>query len=368
VLFALAELFVPRFGALNVFTYITVRAALAGGISFGFSLLAGPRAIAMLRALKAGAPLRDATYFALHERHQSKEGVPTMGGLLMLSAILLSVFLCGRWDNRLLWVGVIMLTTMGALGFADDYLKLRRKNSGGLRARQKLLAQVGLGIVVGMYLYWSPVTSSPYLPGQLELPFLKSAFLPLGILYIPFAACITVGASNGVNLTDGLDGLAIGSLVLAAGAYTGMAYLAGRVDFANYLYITYVPGAGEICVFTAAVIGAGLGFLWFNAHPAQVIMGDTGALALGGALAAVAMLIKQELLLLVVGGIFVLESLSVMIQVASYRWRGGKRVFRMAPLHHHYELLGWSETQVTVRFWIVGALCAFVSLATLKLR
>lgn len=366
MIYALAAWLVEYVTPLNALTYITTRSALAGATAFLLCILCGPRTIAMLRALKAGAPLRDAQYFALHDRHQSKEGTPTMGGLLMLAAIVVATLLWGRLTNRLLWVALAVLAALGTVGFLDDYLKLTRRGSKGLSARQKLAAQVAIGAVLGVYLFAVPV--APALGAQLELPFIKHAFVPLGVLYIPFAMCVTVSTSNGVNLTDGLDGLAIGALILAVSAYGGMAYLVGRTDFARYLYITHVPGAGEIAVFAAAIVGAGMGFLWFNAHPAQMFMGDTGALALGGALGTIALLVRQELLLIVVGGLFVIEALSVVLQVASYRWRGGKRVFRMAPLHHHFELLGWSETQVTVRFWIIAALCAMASLATLKLR
>lgn len=363
---AIASWLVPFFSPVNALTYITTRAAFAGATAFLFCVLLGPRTINMLRALRAGAHLREAKWFALHERHQAKEGTPTMGGLLMLAAIVCATLLWGRLTNRLIWVALLTLVALGTIGFADDYRKLTDRSSGGLRVRDKLLAQVAVGLVLGLYLFWFPV--APDVGAQLEMPFLKSVFLPLGLAYIPFAMLVTVGTSNGVNLTDGLDGLAVGALIVACGAYAGMAYLVGRTDFARYLYITHVPGAGEVTVFAAAIVGAGLGFLWFNAHPAQVIMGDTGSLALGGALGTIALLVKQELLLVIVGGLFVIESLSVIIQVVSYRYRGGKRVFRMAPLHHHFELLGWSETQVTVRFWIIAALCAMASLATLKLR
>ena len=364
MLYALAQALVPWFTPLNAATYITTRAALSGATAFLVCLLFMPRFIATLRALKAGAPLRDAKFFILRERHEAKEGIPTMGGLLMLAAIALATLLWGNLSTSLIWLALAMLVGLGAVGFVDDYLKLTRGD--GLRMKQKLIAQVILGLLLGAYLYQHPV--APEVGSQLELPFIKNAYLPLGLLYVPFAMLVTVGASNAVNLTDGLDGLAVGALIMAAAAYTGMTYLSGRVDFAKYLYVTHVPNAGELTVFTAAMAGAGLGFLWYNAHPAQIFMGDAGSLSLGGALGTMALLCKQELLLVVVGGLFVLEALSVLVQVASYRWRGGKRVFRMAPLHHHCELLGWSETQVTVRFWIIAALCGMTALATLKLR
>ena len=366
MLYAVANWLVPYFSPANALTYITSRAMFAGATAFLLCLLLGPRFIATLRAVRAGAPLREAKDFALHDRHQAKEGTPTMGGLLMVGSIVAATLLWARLSNRLIWITLAGLCSLAVIGFVDDYLKLTRRSSGGLRARDKFAAQLVVGLGLGWYLFLYPV--APEVGAQLELPFVKDVFLPLGMGYIPFAMCVTVGTSNGVNLTDGLDGLAVGALVVAAGAYAGMAYLVGRSDFAGYLYVTHVNGASEMTVFAAALMGACFGFLWYNAHPAQLFMGDTGSLAVGGALGVLALVIKQELLLLVVGGLFVLESLSVVIQVASYRWRGGKRVFRMAPLHHHFELLGWSEMQVVIRFWIIAALCAFASLATLKLR
>ncbi len=366
MVYALASRLVDYFSPLNALTYITSRAMFAGVTAFLFCLAFGPRFIAMLRAVRAGAPLRDAKDFALHDRHQAKEGTPTMGGLLMLGGILVAALLWCRLSNRLVWVAILTLASLGAIGFWDDYLKLTRRSGGGMRAAHKLAAQMCVGLVLGAYLYWYPV--APNIGPQLELPFLKDVFLPLGAGYIPFAMCVTVGASNGVNLTDGLDGLAVGALIVAGAAYAGLAYLVGRSDFAGYLYVTHVTGAGEVTVFATALVGAALGFLWYNAHPAQLFMGDTGSLAVGGALGVIALLIKQELLLVIVGGLFVLETVSVALQVASYRWRGGKRIFRMAPLHHHFELLGWSEMQVVIRFWIIAVFCAAVSLATLKLR
>ncbi len=243
---------------------------------------------------------------------------------------------------------------------------MRKKRSLGLTARLKFTAQIILGLALGIYLYFNPVNIE--YGTKIALLFFKNIYIPLGWLYVPFVILVIVGASNAVNLTDGLDGLAVGSVTMAALAYTGMAYLVGRIDFTRYLFITHVGGAGELTIFCAAIAGAGLGFLWYNAHPAEIFMGDTGALALGGALGAVAILIKQELLLVVVGGLFVLEAMSVIIQVLSYKLRGGQRVFKMAPLHHHFELFGWSETKVTIRFWIIAAIFALLSLSTLKVR
>jgi len=302
----------------------------------------------------------------LHKIHQSKAGTPTMGGLLIIGSVSASTLLWANLSNRLVLITLFCMLWLGAVGFLDDYIKMRKKRSLGLTAKLKFLAQIALGLALGVYLYFEPVNLE--YGTKVAILFFKNIYLPLGMLYIVFVVLIIVGASNAVNLTDGLDGLAAGSVIMAALAYTGMAYLVGRADFTRYLFITHVVGAGELTIFLAAVAGAGLGFLWYNAHPAEVFMGDTGALALGGALGTVAILIKQELLLVIVGGLFVLEAASVIIQVLSYKLRGGKRVFKMAPLHHHFELTGWSETKVTVRFWILAAIFALLSLATLKVR
>jgi phospho-N-acetylmuramoyl-pentapeptide-transferase len=266
------------------------------------------------------------------------------------------------------FVQLALLATiwMGVLGFVDDYLKVIKKRPKGMIGRVKMTGQVGFGILLASILM--STRTADVSETSITLPFLKDILLDLGVFYVPLVVCVVAGASNAVNLTDGLDGLAIGLVALTFGGFGALAYLTGNTVFADYLNIIYMPGAGELTIYCGSVVGAGLGFLWFNAHPARIFMGDTGSLALGGALGTVALLIKRELLLVVMGGIFVLEAVSVMLQVASYRWRGGKRIFRMAPLHHHFELSGWSETQTVVRFWIVGILLLLLSMSTIKLQ
>jgi phospho-N-acetylmuramoyl-pentapeptide-transferase len=312
-----------------------------------------------LRALQGRAAVREDTPVT----HQMKVGTPSMGGLLILGSIVVPVLLWGDLGNR--YVQLVLATTlcMGGLGFLDDYLKLVRRE--GLGGRYKLTAQVLVGLGVGCVLYFFPL--QPEFSTQTSVPFLKNVNPDLGILYILFVAIVITGSSNAVNLADGLDGLAIGLCALAFLAYAGLAYVTGNRIFADYLNILYLRGGGEVTVFCMAAVGAALGFLWYNTHPAEMFMGDTGSLALGGALGAVAVLVKKELLLILIGGVLVAEALSVMIQVSSYRWRR-KRVFRMAPLHHHFELMGWPETKIVVRFWIIAALLVMLSLSTIKLQ
>jgi len=494
MLYYLALLLRPHVGALNAFTYHTVRAGGAALTGFALCLLVGPRLIEGLRALKVGQYIKTEHVADLHALHKDKAGTPTMGGTLIILSTVLSLALWGSWTNRLLWVAVGVLCMMGAVGFLDDYIKLRRKHNSGLSARAKLAGQILTGGLLGLYLVFNPITMGPShlhrgdvldwtglvatlraqedleapspaqriwqrmdpalrqhlralpletpleavekvrvledlsrilrqpdlydpalwertsingevaallergLPGltaretgrlnrmlleaalpeavaksprrlhtQVEVPGFKNLLIPLGPFYILFVILILVATSNAVNLTDGLDGLAAGASVVSLLTYTGIAYVVSRSDWSAYLYLIYVPEASELTVFGAALLGTGLGFLWFNAHPAEVFMGDTGSLALGGVLGAMAILTKQELLLPVVAGLFVLEAMSVVIQVASFKLTG-RRVFRMAPLHHHFELLGWNETQVTVRFWIIAILFALMSLGALKLR
>jgi len=478
----------------NVFTYHTVRAGGAAVTAFLVSLIIGPTIIRLLRSLKIGQYIRKEHVADLHALHKSKAGTPTMGGALIILAALVSLAFWGRFTNRLLILAILVMTLLGAVGFLDDYLKLRRKHNQGLSAKAKIAGQIIIGISMGLYLVYSPIavsatylashdirdwdkfeeallqadTENPttpvdrlvymmsdparalivdatleqpwisedranilrgleaplrrydlydpaawqgtepseearalleYAPSKLserellrlnrllieaalpdlvvqsppdmhtkvEIPGLKMVLLPLGFMYAAFVLIVIVGSSNAVNLTDGLDGLAIGASIISLLAYTGIAYVVSRADWSQYLFLIHVPEASELTVFGGAMLGAGLGFLWFNSHPAEVFMGDTGSLALGGALGTMAILTKQELLLVVVGGLFVLEALSVIVQIVSFKLRG-KRVFRMAPLHHHFELLGWSESKVTVRFWIIAILFALLSLATLKLR
>ncbi|MCC6698461.1 MAG: phospho-N-acetylmuramoyl-pentapeptide-transferase [Candidatus Hydrogenedentes bacterium] len=479
---------------LNVLTYHTVRAGGAAVTAFLISLIIGPTVIRLLRSLKIGQYIRKEHVADLHALHKSKAGTPTMGGALIILAALSSLALWGRFTNRLLLVAIGAMVLLSAVGFLDDYTKLRRKHNQGLSAKAKFAGQILVGLFMGSYLLYNPIAVSatylashdildwpafaamlrqapsseaptpagrvvsflpestrnlvaetangsawdaeqksevlqgmetvlrrqdlydttlwegvplteegnmllrygtaklterevlrlnrllleaafpdvieqtpPNMHTKIEIPGLKMALIPLGALYVLFVLTIIVSSSNAVNLTDGLDGLAIGASIISLLAYTGIAYVVSRADWSSYLYLIHVPEASELTVFGAALLGAGLGFLWFNSHPAEVFMGDTGSLALGGALGTMAILTKQELLLIVVGGLFVLEAGSVILQVLSFKLRG-KRVFKMAPLHHHFELLGWSESKVTVRFWIIAIIFALMSLATLKLR
>jgi phospho-N-acetylmuramoyl-pentapeptide-transferase len=297
----------------------------------------------------------------LYQYHLHKEGTPTSGGLLIIFSTLISSFLFCDPLNPYVILGMFSLIFLGLVGYYDDYLKVQRGKK-GLRKRYKLLFQAIWGLILGGYLYLKP----DYEP-LLELPFFKEMLLNLGITYIFFTILVVMATSNAVNLTDGLDGLAIGSVIIAAGAYAVMAYLAGHSKLSAYLFISYVPGAGELSIFLTALIGASVGFLWYNAYPAEIFMGDSGSLALGGAIATVAVIIKKELLLLIIGGLFVIETISVLIQVVSFRFRG-KRVFYIAPIHHHFQIKGWPEPKIIVRFWILSAIFALLSLLTLKIR
>ena len=495
MLYYLAIEFRDAFTILNVFTYHTVRAGGAALTGFVICLLIGPLMIRWLRALKVGQYIRQEHVADLHALHQGKTGTPTMGGSLIIVAAVITLALWGRLSNPLLLVAMGVLVGLGAVGFMDDFIKLRRKHNQGLSAKAKFLGQIAIGLALGAYAVYNPITTSattvntadiddwdafvqtfydkgvndggepagmfwrqlqPELRGliaqavddpqrsrqlrpellgainrtlandadlvnrsvwegvtlspeaeellaggaesiegrdrqrlnrllfeaafprlvdaspstphtMLGIPGFKDWLIPLGVFYILFALLVIVASSNAVNLTDGLDGLAIGASIVSVLTYTGIAYVVSRADWSDYLFLTYVPEASELTVFGAALLGTGLGFLWYNAHPAEVFMGDTGSLALGGAIGAMAILTKQELLLLVVGGLFVVEGASVILQVASYKLRG-QRVFRMAPLHHHFELQGWSETKVTIRVWILAIIFALMSLSTLKLR
>lgn len=349
------------FHGFNVFRYITFRAAYALVTALLLSFLVGPWLIAKLRRWK----MRDEGREDAPDSHQAKGGTPTMGGLLILFCIVIPTLLWADLTNRYIWIALGATTWLGAVGFADDYLKKIRHRSLGLVAGEKFGGQILLGILVGVILLLWPL--DPAFITRTNLLFLKNYLLELGWFYIPFVVIVIVGASNAVNLTDGLDGLAVGIVLFAAAAYAGMCYVVGNIKIAEYLNVTFLRGSGELTVFCATMIGASLGFLWFNAHPAEVFMGDTGALALGGALGTVAVLIKQELLLLIVGGVFVMEALSVILQVGSFKLTG-KRIFRMSPLHHHFELLGWSESKIVVRFWILAMIFALLALSTLKIR
>jgi len=345
----------------NVFRYITVRAAYAAVTALVLSLILGPPLIRRLRAFKIKQTIRQdgpATHF-------TKEGTPTMGGLLILVAIVVPTLLWANLTNEFIWIVLLSTVWLGSIGFLDDYLRVVKKHPKGLRGRYKLAAQILLGLVVGLIIYFHPAQEE--MAGWTNVPFLKDMSLYFGPFYVLFVILVITGSSNAVNLSDGLDGLAIGMVIFVALAFGALSYVTGHVKFANYLNIYYIEGAGELSVYCGAVMGASLGFLWFNCHPADVFMGDTGALALGGALGTVAVLIKRELLLVIVGGLFVIEALSVMMQVASFKLRG-RRMFKMAPIHHHFELLGWPESRVVVRFWIVAALLALITITTVKLQ
>jgi len=346
-----------QFGGFNVFRYITFRTAAATLTALFLSFLIGPWLIRRLNALRVGQPIRE-----IGPDHESKEGTPTMGGLLVLTSLIVSVLLWSDLTNRLVWIVLGLTVGYGILGFVDDYQKVTQGHSGGISARMKLFWQTLLALFVGLAIYTDPSFDS-----ELAVPFFKDFTPNIGVFYVPLAAFIIVAASNGVNLTDGLDGLAIGPVMIAAGTFLLLAYAAGHSRIAEYLAIKYVPGSGQLAIFCGALVGGALGFLWFNAFPADLFMGDVGSLALGGALGTIAVLIRQEILLAVVGGVFVVETLSVIIQVASFKLRG-KRVFRMAPIHHHYEELGWAEQKIVVRFWIVSIILGLVALSSLKLR
>ncbi|MDA8016240.1 MAG: phospho-N-acetylmuramoyl-pentapeptide-transferase [Thermoanaerobaculia bacterium] len=348
-------------GVFNVFRYITFRTAGAVVTALLLSILLGPWFIATLRKLSVGQNIREVG----PESHLVKAGTPTMGGLLILASIATATLLWADIKNLpvLLALGVTVL--FGLIGFYDDYIKVQKKRNLGLTSRAKFLLQAGVAGAAAVALLNLP--ESYAFDSSLTFPFLKEATLQLGWVYVPFVMFVLVGSSNGVNLTDGLDGLAIGATLMAAATYAVFTYVAGNKIAAEYLQLTYLPGAAEVTVFCGALAGASLGFLWFNCHPAEVFMGDVGSLALGGAVSMVAVLSKQELLLALVGGVFVMETGSVILQVGSYKLTG-KRIFRMAPLHHHFELKGWTEPKIIVRFWILAVLFALLSLATLKLR
>jgi phospho-N-acetylmuramoyl-pentapeptide-transferase len=346
----------------NVFKYITFRAAMASLTAFVISLVLAPMIIRWLRELNFGQNIRRDHVEALYDLHKHKQGTPTMGGVLIILAIGLSTLLWADILNQYIVLTLISFLWLGFVGFVDDYIKVVKKRNLGLTAKKKLLGQVILGVIVGIYIMvFTPI------PTTISVPFIKSFAVNLGIFYLLFIVLVIVSATNAVNLTDGLDGLAIGCTVMAAIAYSALSYISGNVNFSEYLNVFYLPGSGELAVFCAAMIGAGLGFLWFNSYPATVFMGDTGSLALGGGIGVVAVFIKKELLLFVVGGIFVIEAFSVVLQVLWFKTTK-KRLFLMSPLHHHFQLLGWAESKITIRFWIIAIVMALFSLATLKLQ
>jgi phospho-N-acetylmuramoyl-pentapeptide-transferase len=345
----------------NVFRYITFRAAMATLTAMVLSFIVGPMLIRRLKKFRVGQVIRAEG----PSSHRAKEGTPTMGGILIVTAITFSVLLWADLTNRYTWFAVSSLLAFGLVGFIDDYLKLTRNHAKGMIGRIKLILQFVIALAIGLILL--QLSGGSETITRVSMPFFKDVMPNLGWLYLMFCMAVIVGACNAVNLTDGLDGLAIGAVLIASGTFTILCYIAGNAIVSNYLNIVNVRGTGELTIFCAAMVGSSLGFLWFNAHPAQVYMGDIGALGLGGAIGTIAVLIKQELLLLLVGGLFVIEALSVIIQVASYKLTG-KRVFKMAPFHHHFELLGWSESKIVVRFWIIAFIFTLLSLSTLKLR
>ena len=345
----------------NLFRYITFRAGFAFATALVFGFVFGQPLINLLRRKQGkGQPIREDG----PESHFAKAGTPTMGGLLILSALVLSTLLWARLDNPYVWIVLLVTLAFGLIGFADDYAKVTRQSSNGVSSRVRFVA----GLVIAALAAYAAARFHPVeLTNQLAVPLFKDALINLGYFFVPFGMVVIVGAANAVNLTDGLDGLAVMPVMIAAGTLGVIAYFVGNFNFAEYLGVYYVPGTGEILVFAAALFGGGLGFLWYNAPPAAVFMGDTGALALGGALGAIAVCIKHEIVLAIVGGLFVVEALSVIIQVLYYK-RTGKRVFLMAPIHHHFEKIGWSESQIVIRFWIISLILAMIGLATLKVR
>ena len=380
----LANLLSAEVRGFSALTYITLRSVLACATAMAIALAIGPRMIRWLITMKIGQEVRSDG----PQSHLSKQGTPTMGGAMVLTAIAISTLLWADLSNRFVWVVLFVMIGFGAIGWVDDYRKVVHKNPKGMSAKEKLFWQAAIGLIASTYLAFAvsaPSTSKIFnliflwvqsgftndLPSKADLivPFFKNVAYPLGVFgFISLTWLVIVGTSNAVNLTDGLDGLAIMPVVMVGSALAVFAYVVGRVDYSRYLLFPYIPGAGELMVFCGAMAGAGLGFLWFNAYPARVFMGDVGALSLGASLGTIAVIVRQEIVLVVMGGVFVAETLSVMIQVGYFKYSKGKRVFRMAPLHHHFELSGWQENHVVIRFWIVTMFLVLAGLSTLKLR
>jgi len=348
-----------EYSFLNVFRYITFRTIYATITALVICFVFGPWLIRKLQSLRVGQTIRGDG----PETHLAKEGTPTMGGVLIIFAVVISTLLWANLTVDYIWLAVMVTVAFGLIGFMDDYRKLVKSNSKGIPGKVRLSGEIIIALFVSVVLYIKPDFSS-----NTTIPFFKTVFLNLGWGYIFFAAFIIVGAANAVNLTDGLDGLAIGPSITCFGAYLIFAYLVGNFKTANYLQIPYIPGTGELAIFCGAIVGAGFGFLWYNTYPAQVFMGDVGSLSLGGALGTMAIMTKQEILLAIVGGVFVMETFSVIFQVGWFKLSNGKRIFKMAPLHHHFELKGWAEPKIIVRFWIISILLTLVAISTLKLR
>jgi phospho-N-acetylmuramoyl-pentapeptide-transferase len=384
VLYWLATTFGKDIPGLSALQYLTLRSVLATATAMAIALIIGPRMIRWLLAMKIGQSVRTDG----PQSHLQKQGTPTMGGAMVLLAIAISTLLWADLTNRFIWVVLFVMIGFGAIGWVDDYRKVVHKNPKGMSAKEKLFWQALIGLMASVYLAfavsapsaskifdliftWVQSGFTTQLPSRADLivPFFKNLAYPLGLFgFIALTWCVIVGTSNAVNLTDGLDGLAIMPVVMVGSALAVFAYVVGRIDYSRYLLFPYIPGAGELMIFCGAMAGAGLGFLWFNAHPARVFMGDVGALALGASLGTIAVIVRQEIVLVVMGGIFVLETLSVMLQVAYFKYSKGKRIFRMAPLHHHFELGGWHENHVVIRFWIITMFLVLAGLSTLKLR
>ena len=356
----LAEYLTQYYRAFSVFEYITLRTIVASLTALIITLFVGPPMIRWLTRYKVGQVVRDDG----PQSHFSKAGTPTMGGAMIILAIVIATLLWSNLRNPYVWIVLTVMVGFGMIGWCDDYRKLMRRHSKGLSARLKFLLQSIVGLAAAIFLYMKAVTPAET---SLLIPFFKNIVVPLGFFYIILTYVVIVGTSNAVNLTDGLDGLAIMPIVLVGGALGIFAYITGHVQFANYLAVPYIPGVEEIAVFCGALVGAGLGFLWFNAYPAQVFMGDVGSLGLGAALGVIAVLVRQELVLFIMGGVFVAETVSVILQVGSFKLTG-RRIFKMAPIHHHFELKGWPEPRVIVRFWIITVVLVLFGLATLKLR
>jgi len=350
---------VKYFTGFNVFLYLTFRSAYAALTTLLICFIFGNKIIELLKGLKIGQNVRTDG----PQTHLAKTGTPTMGGVLIIISVLISMLFWGELDNRMIWITMGSFVAFGSIGFFDDYLKVKRHNSAGLPAWGKLAGQFAVAIAVVLILYFSGDENTT----ALYIPFFKNPVLDMGWLWIPFGVLLIVGESNAVNFSDGLDGLLAGLLILVFITLAILTYITGRIDYSSYLGIPYIPGAGELTVFCLAAAGACVGFLWFNAHPAEVFMGDVGSLSLGGVIAVISLIIKKEILILVIGGVFVLEIASVIIQVCYYKLYR-KRVFKMAPLHHHFELSGWAETKVVIRFWVLGGLFAIIALSTLKIQ
>ena len=359
LLYPLAE----DFRIFNLFRYLTFRTGAAVMTALIISFIVGPPLIRWLRSKQGrGQPIRDDG----PQRHiVAKQGTPTMGGFMILLALSVSTLLWADLSNRFVWAVLLVTAGFGLIGFADDYLKVTQANVRGLPGKLKLVLEIIVAVLAAI---WIMSFQPDAMATHLAVPFAKELLLNLGIFFIPFAALVMVGSSNAVNLTDGLDGLAIGPLIIAASAFALIAYLTGNIVFASYLQLHAVPGAGELAVYCGALVGAGLGFLWFNAHPAQVFMGDTGSLPLGGMLATIGIVVRQEFLVVIIGGVFLIELGSSFLQTTCYRWTKGKRLFRCAPIHHHFQYKGWSESQIVVRFWVIGVILAMLAIVSIKMR